>query len=38
VVEINAFDVVIPARGVGHKTTGQGLNDFVRSSYFTTGM
>jgi hypothetical protein len=25
VVEINAFDVIIPARGVGHKTTGQAL-------------
>jgi hypothetical protein len=25
VVEINAFDVTIPARGVGHKTTGQAL-------------
>jgi hypothetical protein len=25
VVEINAFDVVIPARGIGHKTTGQAL-------------
>jgi hypothetical protein len=25
VVEINAFDVTIPARGIGHKTTGQAL-------------
>lgn len=25
VVEINAFDVIIPARGIGHKTTGQAL-------------
>jgi hypothetical protein len=25
VVEINAFDVIIPARGIGHKITGQAL-------------
>jgi hypothetical protein len=25
VVEINAFDVIIPARGIGHMTTGQAL-------------
>lgn len=25
VVEIDAFDVIIPARGIGHKTTGQAL-------------
>jgi hypothetical protein len=25
VVEINAFDVILPARGIGHKTTGQAL-------------
>jgi hypothetical protein len=25
VVEINAFDVTLPARGIGHKTTGQAL-------------
>ncbi len=25
VVEINAFDVTMPARGIGHKTTGQAL-------------
>ena len=25
VVEINAFDVILPARGIGHKTTGQAF-------------
>jgi len=25
VVEVDAFDVILPARGIGHKTTGQAL-------------